>query len=289
MNAHNDRQRAVNDRIRIAAATQRVDANRLRRSLVFHRLLARLGPHGFVLKGGFCLEVRLRHSARTTKDVDLVGSAATTNDSEYVLDTLDGILDSTEGSSSDGFTFDVGQPVRLRDQGTRGHAWRVSVTARLDGAEFERVKLDVVGQLTEVQGATEPLTVPPPVSIPGLPEVVIEAVDVYQHAAEKFHAYARTYAHDRPSSRVKDLVDLVLLIESGLLCDPVRIGERLAVVYAERDNALPEPNLPNPPGDWKRPYAALATELGVTAVNTDAAYELVADWYAAALQGRMTG
>lgn len=199
-----------------------------------------------------------------------------------MLDTLDELLETAGDDGSDGFTFDVGRPVRLRDEGTKDNAWRVSVTARLDGAEFERVKLDVVGQLNEVKGATEPLHVPPPVSIPGLAEVVIEAVDVYQHAAEKFHAYARTYAHDRPSSRVKDLVDLVLLIESELLSDTARIGERLKIVHAERDNAPPAPELPKPPGDWARPYAALAVDLGVTAATTDTAYELIADSYAAA-------
>src|SRR5215218_2794260 len=112
------------------------------------------------------------------------------------------------------------------------------------------------------------LTVPAPVCIPGLTDVIVEAVDVYQHAAEKFHAYARIYARDRPSSRVKDLVDLVLLIESGLLVDPIRLGQRLEVVYAERDRTLPARELPAPPLDWAIPFAALAADLDLTAATT---------------------
>lgn len=280
MTTRSDRQRSVNDRIRLAAAARGVDANRLRRSLVFHRVLARLGPHGFVLKGGFCLEVRLPDSARATKDIDLVGRVATTTDSEQLLNDLDELLD--DGADQDGFTFQLARPVRLRDEGADNHAWRISVTARLDGAEFEKVKLDVVGQLAEVQGAIETITVPPPVSIPGYADVAIQAVDVYQHAAEKFHAYARIYAYDRPSSRVKDLVDLVLLIESALLVDLARLRERLTVVYTERDGTLPPQLLPEPPGSWDEPYAALAADLNLTAATPDAAYDLVAASYAAA-------
>ena len=281
MSNRHDRQRSVNDRIRLTAAAHGVDTNRLRRSLVFQRLLARLAPHDFVLKGGFCLEVRLPGSARATKDVDLVGTVAMTADPEELIDALNEIL---QGSAvDDGFTFRPGRPVRLRGEEAAKHAWRIGVTAFLDGAAFERIKLDLVGQVDEVSGATEMLTVPPPVSIPGLTDVVVEAVDVYQHAAEKFHAYGRIYAGDRPSSRVKDLVDLVLLIEAGLLVDPDRLRERLRVVYAERDRSAPAPDLAEPPGAWAVPYAAFAADLDLSAATSAAAHHLVAASYVVAL------
>lgn len=126
MTARGNRQRSVNDRIRLAAAAQGVDANRLRRSLVFHRVLARLAPDGFVLKGGFCLEVRLPGSARATKDVDLVGRVATTTDPEQLLNDLDELFDG--GADEDGFTFQPTRPVRLRDEGAANHAWRIGST-----------------------------------------------------------------------------------------------------------------------------------------------------------------
>lgn len=281
MSSRNDRQRSVNERIRHAAAAQGLDANRLRRSLVFHRVLARLAPRGLVLKGGFSLEVRLPGSARATKDVDLVGQIAMTADPEQLVDALDELL--AINADHDGFTFRISHPARLRDEGADAHAWRVTVTSALDGAEFERVKLDVVGQVDEVVGGTEMLTVPPPVAVPGLTAVVVEAVDVYQHAAEKLHAYARIYAHDRPSSRVKDLVDLVLLIEAALLVDRRRLWERLQVVYERRDGTRPARELPQPPGDWAIPYARLAAELDLVAATAETAYRTVADRYAAAL------
>lgn len=275
-----DLHRSVNDRIRLAAAARGVDANRLRRALVFHRLLARLAPHGLVLKGGFCLEARLPGRARATRDIDLVGQLAATNSAEGLLDALDELVRGGE----DGFTFILIDAVRMRDEQVEHHAWRIDVQARLAGAPFERVKLDIVGQTTEVLGATEMIDVPPPVSLPGLGVVTVEAVDVYQHAAEKFHAYARIYAGDRPSSRVKDLVDLVLLIESGLVVDPARLGARLVVVHRARDGAPPRPHLDEPPGDWERPYRSSAHNLGLAATTVSAAHHLAADLYAVALE-----
>lgn len=286
MSQSNQRHRSVGDRIRLAASERGVDANRLRRAFVFQRLLARLGPAGFVLKGGYCLEVRLPASARATKDIDLVGRIAMTRDDLTLRDDLDEIVERYD--VDDGFAFRVGKATRLRDEDAGAQAWRVDLVALLDGVEFERVKVDLVGQVDEIRGATEPLPVPPPVAIPGLDPVVVEAVDVYQHAAEKFHAYSRIYAHDRPSSRVKDLVDLVLLTEAGLIDDASRLAERIAVVAMERDGSAPVPRLSAPPGDWTRPYAAMAADLDLTAASTDTAYDLVTAVYAAALRERTT-
>ena len=86
------------------------------------------------------------------------------------------------------------------------------------------------------------------------------AVDVAQHAAEKFHAMARTYAGDRPSSRVKDLVDVVLLAEAGLLPHPDLAG-RLHTVWQVRDGVPPPAQLPEFPASWLADYAAMAAEL----------------------------
>jgi hypothetical protein len=64
-----DLARSLGHRIRNLAADRGVDPARLRRHLTFQRLLARLADSGqWVLKGGFCLEVRsvLRHAPPRT-------------------------------------------------------------------------------------------------------------------------------------------------------------------------------------------------------------------------------
>src|ERR1700728_3764374 len=61
---------ALEDRLK-AARQDGVGLARLRKRVVFERLLARLhavAPDAWVLKGGFALELRLGARARTTKD-----------------------------------------------------------------------------------------------------------------------------------------------------------------------------------------------------------------------------
>lgn len=274
------RAQGLNDRIRIAAADRGEDAQRIRRGLVFQRLLGRLAPHGLVLKGGYCLEVRLGDVARTTKDIDLVGRMALASDPDDLLDALDDAL--ADGSFNDGFSFRPGVPRRLRDAGTGSPAWRVPVDALVDGFHFERIKVDLVGQVAEVVGGTESIEVVPSVTAPGCGPVVVTAVDVYQHAAEKLHAYSRLYAGDRPSSRVKDLVDLVLLIDAGLLTDPRRLRERVAIVWRARDRAGPPPSLPEPPPTWEVDLVRLLGDVGTPLRSLGAAHALVSDLYSSA-------
>lgn len=281
MTAGSRRQQSLNDRIRVAAASLGVDANRIRRALVYQRVLSRLAGSDVVLKGGFCLEVRLPQSARATNDIDLVTAVASHDDADAVADFLDEHLSEP---GEDGYSFEVGDPVRLRDQDAEAGAWRVPILCRFGGSRFETIKVDVVGQLAEVAGATELLTIQPPVTMPGVDAFQVRAVDVFQHAAEKYHAYARIYSQDRPSSRVKDLVDLVLLIEAGLLTDPPRLGQRLTIVHRIRDGENPPASLEPPPGDWRLPYRGMAAELGLDAATTESAYELILNSYTTALE-----
>lgn len=281
MSTSQARLRSVNDRIRLAAAARGIDANRLRRSVAFHRLLARIEGRGLVLKGGYCLEVRLPDAARATKDVDLVGRLALIEDPEDLVETLETMIASA--SFDDGFSFRGVRVRPMRAEVAGARAWRINLSAYFAEAYFQTVVVDLVAQDGEVAEATEPLVVPPPLPLEGAVEVTVEAVDVYQHAAEKFHAYSRLYALGRTSSRVKDLLDLVLLVEAGLLSDLLRLRSRLDAVYAARDLSSPPPGLPRPPGGWQLPYAAQAADLSLHAATCDTAYDLVARLYAAAL------
>jgi hypothetical protein len=145
------------------------------------------------------------------------------------------------------------------------------------GDHFESVKLDVVARSGEIAGDVETLVLEPLLSgIAGHDPVAVPAVGVHQHAAEKLHA--RVYAHDRPSSRVKDLVDLVLLTEAGVL-SPEPLSMRLRQVYAVRDASTPPPQLPPPPASWTAPYAAMAAELGLAASTAQQGWSSVATEY----------
>ena len=274
-----DLARSLGHRVRNVAAERGVDPARLRRHLTFQRLLARLSVSGrWVLKGGFCLEVRLGTSARTTKDLDIALVADERVDS--ALDVQDLLFSEISAHPvTDGFGFDVELPIPISADELGKPGWRATVRASVDGSHFESIKLDIVARPEEIAGGIETLVLSPLLSgIAGHDAVAVAAVDVNQIAAEKLHAYGRLYARDRPSSRVKDLVDLVLLTEAGVLT-PDRLRVRLLQVYDVRDAATPPPELPRPPASWVQPYAAMAAELGLAAGSTEQAWSAVASEY----------
>jgi len=65
---------ALEDRLRNRSAATGIALDRLRRRVLFERVVARLeaaDPGDWVLKGGMALEVRLHDDARLTKDIYL--------------------------------------------------------------------------------------------------------------------------------------------------------------------------------------------------------------------------
>lgn len=266
-------------RLNNTAVERGVPPARIRRQIAFHRLLARLpSDDSWALKGGFVLETRLE-VARATVDLDLALSGVRASEFE-MQDTLDALLDRLV--DDDGFTFTVGLPRHIAAGELGQPGWRVPVAAVLAGRQFESLRIDVVSRTAEIQGAVEPLRIRAPIMGTRLHEITVPAVDVAQHAAEKFHAYSRVYAGNQPSTRVKDLVDLVLLAEAGLL-DARACGARLRQVYLIRDEAAPPSTIPAAPASWRPRYAAMARELDLTVDDVDSACAIVTEFYAEAI------
>ncbi|QNE79441.1 nucleotidyl transferase AbiEii/AbiGii toxin family protein [Streptomyces finlayi] len=260
------------------------DLARRRRLVVFDRMAARLAEDpagGWVLKGGAVMEFRLTGRARTTKDLDLAlrpedGSEAEGSEvRELLIDAMAVDLD------GDGFRFRVGAPVPLKaDTAGRG-GWRFSVEAHLAGKLFAGVRVDVVDRGEEI-ACTERIPLPNTLDFAGTPQRAIEAVDRRQHFAEKLHAFTRDYGN-RPNTRVKDLVDLVLLAENGLVGDAA-LAEVVRHVFAVRATHEVPDELPDPPPRWRESYPELARELTTEIPPTlEAALALVRELWAVAL------
>jgi hypothetical protein len=81
-----------------------------------------------------------------------------------------------------------------------------------------------------------------------------------QQFAEKIHAY--TLPRNAPNSRVKDLVDMALLIGSGGL-DKERILDALRLTFERRGTHDLPAGLVPPPADWQIPFQSLAEECGL--------------------------
>ncbi|MFE7796436.1 nucleotidyl transferase AbiEii/AbiGii toxin family protein [Nocardia sp. NPDC057440] len=275
-----DLRRALEDRLKRDFETSGHDLGRLRRRVVFDRLAVRLAgddAHQWILKGGAALEFRLRDRARATKDIDFaLGDDAPSGTSvrELLIDAL------AVDQDGDWFSFRVGQPTTLSaDTAGRG-AWRYSIEAWLAGKSFSNIRLDVAARGEEL-AAIEHLTLPGSLQFAGIPARSIEAVDRRQHFAEKLHALTRDYG-DRPNTRVKDLVDLVLLIENGLRSDPTLVAIVQHVFTIRNTHPCPT-TIPDPPPRWAAEYPEFAAKLTESEADLPSALALLRGFWNAAL------
>jgi hypothetical protein len=92
---------------------------------------------------------------------------------------------------------------------------------------------------------------------------------------------------DQQSTRVKDLVDLVLIADLAEL-DGQRLSRALARTFETRASQPLPDAVPPPPRSWERPYAALARELGV-APDVDAGRAAAAELLDPILSSRAAG
>jgi Nucleotidyl transferase AbiEii toxin, Type IV TA system len=259
------------------ARSRGIDPQRLRRQVAFERLLVRLtgaqpsAAGDWVLKGGLALELRLGDICRSTRDMDLAvleGEADGERVRNRLLDALG------EDRERDFFAFAVSPPRSLAADLAGRPGWRFPINVRLAGTTFVRVRLETVARAEEIDGAIEQVTFPSGLAFAGFPpSVTVPAIELTQHAAEKFHALTRRYG-DRPNTRVKDLVDLVLLAEHQLM-DPARLRRRLRTVFTVRATHEMPAELPDPPAAWRGDYLALIEGLDIGAHTVDAAMALI--------------
>ena len=253
---------ALAERLRRTAREQAVDLQRLRRQVAFDRFLARLFSRpgsSWVLKGGYAMELRF-HAARATKDLDFTvrtvpGAGA---GGDVILEQLQelGALD-----IGDFFTFRVAEASIDLDGAPYGGA-RYPVEAILGGRTFAKFHLDIgIGDVV-----LDPVEVVEPrdwLAFAQIPPPHVPMISREQQFAEKLHAYTLPRLVS-PNSRVRDLVDMVLLIESGTL-SAQKVGEALSSTFERRGNHDLPPTITPPPGEWEAPFRALAEECRLTA------------------------
>src|SRR5580658_513183 len=267
--------RGLEDRLQDIARKEVVDLQRVRRQVAFDRLLARLFQASqprelpWVLKGGYAMELRIK-AARTTKDIDLtmrsVFSPGGKKDDRKNLAVLEKLQEAAAFSSDDFFIYTIGEPIADLDAAPYGGA-RFPVEARLDGRVFVGFHLDVgIGD-----AVMEPLEVIEGrdwLGFAGIASPSLYMIPREQQFAEKLHAYTLP-RHGAANTRVRDLVDMVLLIRFGTLTHD-KVAEAIRVTFERRrTHALPN-SLPVPPIEWQKPYEALARECGLSGPVEDA-------------------
>ena len=249
-----------------------VSIERLRRRVMFERVVARLQavePGFWVVKGGMALEVRLRDRARLTKDLDLGMRDAVPTGTD-LHDRLIEVLGID--SAGDRFIMTVGEAERLGDNGGGDSTWRVRVELTLADRPFGRLQLDVSPRAHELT-STDHVELPNSLDFAGIPATTGEIIDIDRHAAEKLHAMLREFVN-RDNSRVRDLVDIVLMVENELL-STTGVATAARQVWEERNQATPPRTLPGLPESWRDRYERLATDHDLDAKSFPNAVQLV--------------
>jgi hypothetical protein len=253
---------ALEERLKSISQAEQMDVNRLRRQVSFDRLLARLfrvEPAPWALKGGYALELRFK-AARSTIDIDLalqpvVGVAGPAEVSRVVREMLQ---NAASVSLGDWFEYRIGSPVMDLEAAPYGGA-RYPVEARMDGRVFSRFHLDA-GIGDAVMRPIETIECREWLAFAGIKSPLVQMIPREQQFAEKLHAY--TLPRSSANSRVKDLVDLALLVESDRLVEE-RIQEAVRLTFQRRGTHTFPMSLLPPPADWTTRFEALAEECGL--------------------------
>lgn len=213
----------------------------------------------FAIKGGVALELRLRHLARATRDLDLI---LATEEFDPVTELQRALRDPCEG-----FTFRLRPDSELMPNG----AARVEVAIQYLGKPWGTVQVDVgrdegLGSEVEMVDALplEPFGLHGPESLPCL--------YLPFHIAQKIHAMTAPPRPGGRNDRFRDLVDLLLL--RGWVSDYEAVRRACATVFARR-GTHPWPPFFEVPEHWPVQFERMAADLHLETTDVyDAAIQV---------------
>lgn len=252
--------RALEDRLRTQSIQTGIPLVRLRKLVAFDRFLARLlfaYPNEWILKGGLAIQLRIGDRARTTKDIDILALF-------QEPDLRDRLIFVGSRDLGDWFQFEIEQA--RNDLPVVHRGLRFHLHSLLNGRVFEDFHLDI-GIGDPVLAPVEYFSTPPLLGFAEIPATVIPCYPATQQIAEKVHALTMLHPSGE-SSRVKDLVDILLLAErsemnSELLCQAIQ-----ATFDARNTHPLPD-HLSALPVAWVIPFRKLSGEVGLKYASLD--------------------
>jgi hypothetical protein len=195
-------------------------------------------------------------------------------------------LAATADDLDDYFVFSLVDMER-RNEAEEGAAVRFHIRCELAGRLFDDMIVDV-GFRDALVGRAEVLRGPDLLDFADIPPVEVPAIPIVQHVAEKLHAYTRRYGRRGvTSTRVKDLVDLVLIAESiAIPADQLALAIR-AIFTARATHSVPT-SLPRPPAEWRTAYKKMAEQVGIES-DLNAAFSVAASLLNHVLEEHLPG
>lgn len=268
---------AVTARAKAAAGVSGQPAHEVLREFLYERLLDRVfaQPEApWVLKGGTALLVRA-DDARHSKDVDLLYRVA---DLDEAVEQLRAALALDRGDMLS-FTATTVDPMGAGQQpGVTGRQVGIEVYAGLKQAGSFHIDL-VTGSLMTAEPDERVVTTV--VAVPGVVPPTVRLYPVVDHVADKICATEATYPGGKPSSRVRDLVDLVVIART----ETMSLRALRAAIASERHHRdLPNRETFSVPANWADQYPGVSGSTRHCAgLDFAAAEALVAAFLAPAL------
>jgi len=270
---------ALEDRLNRLASGREQDRVRLRREVAFERLLARFFASEdvpWVLKGGYGIEVRLRAKARSTQDIDLgVPDIRMFLSGGSFLPSLlfDRLQVVAEMDLGDWFGFDVGLATDDLEGAPYGGA-RFPVECLLDNRTFAMFHMDI--GLGDQVVNPEMVTGHDLLSFAGVPPARMKMYSIDQQFSEKVHAFSQSRG-ERTNSRTRDLIDIVLIIQSGLL-DSGKTAKAIGDTFGKRGTPVPG-ELSRPPAEWDDRYREMAGDIGLKTDDIEKGFQVFSDYW----------
>ncbi len=264
---------AITTRLKTLSRTTGEPYPDLYRRVAIDRLLSRIDWSKWTAKGGYILQRRLP-KARPTKDIDLA-----TGDGSFILQDADAqqsalataFQEMSKVDAGDHFVFQVAVEKPLPGFGKGGI--RCQVRCLLDGEMFATFQLDAIIQ-DETVFPAENIEGDTFLSFAGLKPLMLKVPAKEEVFAEKIHAY--TLPREKENTRVKDLLDLALLLQDGVDREKVRMAIN-GVFPIRKTHAIPA-ELPMPPENWHKVFAELVKDSGID-LTVDAAFQMVSEFY----------
>lgn len=245
--------RSLESRFKNASRTTGQPSSQIRRRFFHQCYLARvftLPGNDWVLKGGVGLAVRVSN-ARHSIDIDLYRQGAR----DELGTSIEQLITAGGPSKRDPFIFEV-----TRKNQIIGAAGGTTLTVKclLGTRQLDTFPIDLttrdhtVGQLEEVTPehlVQIPQVMPPP------PMLVYPLAD---QIADKLAAMYEIHAQGHPSSRYRDLVDLVLITLDDQSIDIHELHRAVTTQQALRNVTIPTP-LTAPGQEWNEQYHKLSS------------------------------
>jgi predicted nucleotidyltransferase component of viral defense system len=267
---------SLENRLQTISKETGIDLQRVRRKVAFERFLSRLfstKPSPWVLKGGYALEVRFGTS-RATKDLDLGTRLKIAGTSEEQLKVLLGMLrERALLEMNDYFLFRVEPSAKIIESAPYG-GYRFPIKSLVAGRLFIAFSLDI-GFGDAVTPPVEEIEGTDWLDIYGIPRSKMEAISLEQQFAEKVHAMM-VERGDRENSRIKDLVDILLLIQSGLRQELLK--QCIKNTFHRRDDTPLSQQSPKPPENWRHSFSQMAKECRLNPDFDQAVSQLDSYW-----------